>query len=877
MSDAKAQTKAGLGTFAGVFTPSILTILGLILFRRLGYIVGGAGVMKMMIILGIAHVISILTSTSLSAIATNMRVKGGGDYYLISRSLGVAFGGALGIVLFLAQSISVAFYCIGLGEAVSLLLQDTGYAYTGMQVAFGATGFLFLFAFAGSDWATRLQYIVMVALVAALGSFFVGAFDGFSVDMMKQNWGTPTLQDPEVKTDFWIMFALFFPAVTGFTQGVSMSGDLRDPRRSLPAGTFAAVFVSLIVYGCAAVLVAGNMDADRLTADYEAMNTISVMPLLMAVGIVAATLSSALASFMGAPRILQALAGDRIFPLLSPFAKGFGEANNPRLGVVLTLVIAMGVVSLGGVDAIAPIVSMFFLISYGLLNYATALEARANSPSFRPRFRWFNMRTSMLGALACLAVMIAISPLASALALCLVLVLHRFVSKIAKQKRWSDSRRDVYYHSLRKNLLAMSKEPVHSRNWRPHLLVFSDSPRRRGPVVRFANWIEGGAGMTTVVRVLEGEGDGQLQQCHRARKGLAEDLEAQGLNAFPLVVTAPYREIAARTVIQSYGIGPVGANTILLNWSDQVGARDAAHSERLLERVQSAARLGVNVILFDGSDENWDAVREQRRSERRIDIWWSPDKTGRLMLLLAYMMTRSGDWKNARLRLLVAANKRASGRMETELRQTLEEVRIEAEVQTVAELSPDMLVKASGDASLVFAPLRFRGTAPVDIIGRPVGPMLEALPAMALVSAVDDLDLDVDPEEGAPAQMAALGDSAVAMRKRLKRVEIDIVPARKASQDTRRVAVKTLEALDAYKAKKRSKKGVTKREQALELKSREAFQRAAVTERELRTLEEEMAHLESELSLAENELAHMAVSATTGKPSGRRRRPPQPV
>jgi hypothetical protein len=227
------------------------------------------------------------------------------------------------------------------------------------------------------------------------------------------------------------------------------------------------------------------------------MSRIAWLPSLIAVGLVAATLSSALASFLGAPRILQALAEDRVIPALAPFARGHGAMGNPRRAVALTLAIALGCVALGRVNVLAPVVSMFFLISYGLLNYATALEARAASPSFRPRFRWFHHRASLLGAACCLGVMLMIDVWASALALAVMFALHQYVHRIAGPNRWADSRRDQYYHSVRQNLLAMAHEPVHPRNWRPHLLVFSDEARRRASLVEFASWVEGGAGLTT--------------------------------------------------------------------------------------------------------------------------------------------------------------------------------------------------------------------------------------------------------------------------------------------------------------------------------------------------------------------------------------------
>ena len=253
----KPETKGTLGTFAGVFTPSALTILGIILFLRLGFVVGNAGLGRALIMLALANGISILTSISLSAIATNLKVKGGGDYYLISRTLGLEFGGAIGIVLFLAQSVSIAFYCIGFGEVVNAMLAteiSIGFAEVvnamlateisrlPQIIAALAVSFLFILAWLGADWATKFQYGVMAILAAALISFFLGGYFKWDSNLLAQNWSAPASS-----LGFWALFEIFFPAVTGFTQGVSMSGDLKDPGKSLPRGTFTAVGISIVV------------------------------------------------------------------------------------------------------------------------------------------------------------------------------------------------------------------------------------------------------------------------------------------------------------------------------------------------------------------------------------------------------------------------------------------------------------------------------------------------------------------------------------------------------------------------------------------------------------------------------------------------------
>lgn len=453
-----------LGTFAGVFTPSILTILGIILFLRLGYIVGSSGLRDALFIMMLAVAISVLTSFSIAAIATNLKVKGGGVYYLISRTLGAEFGGAIGTVLFLAQSVSIGFYSIGFAEATSALLGLT-HPFAIQALAAISVLALSVIAWFGADWATRSQYIIMAVLVLALAVFVLGAVQHWNAAQLAANW-TPSV----AAIPFWVAFAIFFPAVTGFTQGIAMSGDLANPGRSIPYGTFAAVGLSMIVYFGFAILLA---------ADYSIMKRIAVAGPLVDAGVIAATLSSALASLVGAPRILQALAVDDVFPRIRFLAKDDGPSNNPRRAVVLATLIALAVVSLGNLNLIASVVSMFFLVSYGLLNYATYFEAKAAGPSFRPTFRFYHPYVSYVGGLGCLGVMIAIDVLSGVVAVAVVLVIHRYLSQREFPARWADSRRSYHLSLARQHLLAAWAEPEHALNWRPQLPVFSDNPLRR--------------------------------------------------------------------------------------------------------------------------------------------------------------------------------------------------------------------------------------------------------------------------------------------------------------------------------------------------------------------------------------------------------------
>ena len=763
-----------LGTFAGVFTPSILTILGIILFLRMGYVVGNAGLARALIILALANGISVLTTFSLSAIATNLKVKGGGDYYLISRTLGLEFGGAIGIVLFLAQSVSIAFYCIGFGEVLARMLPLQGGNYTQI-IAAVAVGFLFIFAWLGTDWATRFQYVVMTILVAALLSFFIGGIAKWNNELLVQNWTAP-----ETGLGFWIIFAIFFPAVTGFTQGVSMSGDLKDAGKSLPQGTFIAVGLSIGVYFLAAIVFAAALPAETLMSEYESMKRISVVEFLIRAGVIAATLSSAMASFLGAPRILQSLSADRIFPFLLPFAKGTGLTQNPRRGVLLSAGIAFATIGLGKLNIIAPVVSMFFLISYGLLNYATFFEARADSPSFRPRFRWYDKRFSLAGALACLTVMLAIDVTAGVVALAILFGIYQYLKRTSGPARWADSRRSYHLQRIRANLLAAAEEPEHPRDWRPQLLLFSVDSHRRKRLLQFAEWLEGDTGFTTVVRILEGEGAKMLKLREEAEKELRQDIADSNSEAFPLVIVAPSLIQGIQTLVQGYGIGPLKANTILLNWFEHQPTTNLGIRQILYgRRIKTAFRLGCNIIVLDANDKEWTHLESSiPAGERRIDVWWRDDASSHLMLLLAYLMTRSQNWADATIRVLTQKFEHTPEQALENLRLKLEDFRIEAQPKVISDVSAETIAAYSMDAALVFLPFRLKGNQPFDPFDRPIEEILNSLPITALVLAAEDIILEAEPEAGKAAERATALDALADAEKRVRATEKDAAAAK---------------------------------------------------------------------------------------------------
>jgi amino acid transporter len=766
-----APRTARLGTFGGVFTPSVLTILGIILFLRLGFVTGEAGLTRALVIIGLANAISILTSFSLAAIATNFEVKGGGDYYLISRTLGPQFGGAIGIVLFLAQSVSIAFYAIGFGEAVAAVI---GVDWISARVLAGsAVALLFVLAWIGADWATRLQYVIMAFLFGGITVFVVGAVRAWDPGTLAVNWS------PGGELPFWALFALFFPAVTGFTQGVSMSGELRNPARSLPLGTFLAVAVSLVVYVGVAVLFAGALPSDELTRDYGAMRRIAWLPWLIDAGVIAATLSSALASFLGAPRILQSLASDRLLPLLSFFAKGSGAGANPRRGVVLAALIAAATIAAGDLNVVAPVVAMFFLISYGLLNYATYFEARGRSPSFRPSFGLYHERLSLLGCIACVGAIVAIHPTAGAISFALLMAIHQFLGRTAGRTRWADSNRSSSFQRIRKHLVAMSDLEEHARDWRPVILAFSEDPVRRERMMRFASWIEGGSGLTVVTRILEGEGILLRQEREKVQAELAREIREHDLEAFPRVVVAPDTASGFTVLLQAVGIGPIRANTVLLSWFDQERfAQDAPAMSSFGSYMRRALRQGCNVVLLEATIAEQKAIESTKAKKRRIDVWWRGDASSRLALMLAYLMTRTDMWLSASIRVIVPVAPDADAEAEhAELERMLAEVRIDATPVVLPGADSAVMIAQSAGASLVQMPFRLQGDEALDFFGEPLAGKIEELPVVALVLAAKDIDLDVQPDEGPQAELAAAREAAETAEERARTIAKELEAA----------------------------------------------------------------------------------------------------
>lgn len=732
----------GLGAFGGVFAPSVIAVLGLVLFRRLGFVVGSAGLAGGLLMLALASAIALLTGISLSAVAASRKVRGTGDGFLLSRTLGVEFGGALGLALYLAQATSVAFYCIGFGEAAVALFGGSGLAVR--LVAGGAALAMAQLAYAGVRPAARVQLVVLAILAGALVSLLAGGRTAWDLSLLRQSWSAGAAALP-----FWTVFPVLFPAVAGFTLGVGTLGDLRNPARGLTRGIYPALGVFVATYGAGMFVLAAAAPLPNLATDYEVLPRIAAIPWLVHAAVLAATLAAALATLLGAARILQALAGDRLFAPLTFFGAGHGPAGHPRRAVVLTGLVALAAITVSDLDALAAVVSMFLLIAYGLLNYATSVEAVGAGQSLRPGSLFSRARASLAGAGLCGLAMLMLDPVASLAAVGILALVHQYLHWTAVPARWRDRRRAYRFQQVKKGLREIADQPAGAADWQPHILAFADTSAHRGRLLRAAGWMSGGSGIVGAVELLVDAPAGPAgdQARREAEERLAADARREGLDVHPLVVAAGNGPLAAAAVLQAWGVGPIRANTVMLDWDDSRDPQRAAElSRRHALLLQGAAALGRHAVVLRAAEGRRTALQQAAGGGRRIDVWWLADESSRLALALAHLTTRTDEWDEAAIRLLAPGPPAAAGAAEADLRRRLGELRITASIAAVDAAEGDGAYARSGDAALVFLPVRVEGARTLHA-GAPVDRLFETLPAAALVAASGDVTPGAEEED----------------------------------------------------------------------------------------------------------------------------------
>jgi amino acid transporter len=426
-------TKTGsnqFGAFKGVFVPTFLSIVGVILFLRLGQIVGGAGFAGAIIIILLSVSVTLSTGLSLSSIASNVRIGAGGAYSIINKTLGLEIGGSIGIPLYLAQAFSVTLYLFGFSETWKMIFP----AHDVSSVALISFIFLLLLTFISTKLAVKIQVFVFGIIALTLASIFFGAlpFNGLEIPF------SLTKSNP----NFWNLFAIFFPAVTGLMAGIGMSGELRDPKRQIPKGILWGLGISTIIYLGTTTVLAFSATAEELLNNTFILVDISFFPELIIGGILAATISSALTVMIAAPRVLEALAKSQVVPG-SKFLIAKEDEQEPRNAILLTGIILLPIILGGSLDSVAQVLTMFFLITYVIINLAVFLEQFLGLRSFRPTFK-VPMVVPMYGTIASLGIMFLINVYASIVALLFIVFIYILLTKKKLPEQKGDVRSGVF-------------------------------------------------------------------------------------------------------------------------------------------------------------------------------------------------------------------------------------------------------------------------------------------------------------------------------------------------------------------------------------------------------------------------------------------------
>uniref|UniRef100_A0A7I4YD32 Solute carrier family 12 member 3 n=2 Tax=Haemonchus contortus TaxID=6289 RepID=A0A7I4YD32_HAECO len=642
------ESEIKFGWIEGVFIRCVQNIIGVILFLRITWVVAQAGVIMGVAIIFLASFVTILTAISTSTICTNGEIKGGGVYYLISRTLGAEYGGSIGLLFSMANCASGALYIVGFAETVKQLLIESGITILDGDVwdirlvSVVTTIVLMAVIVVSPTLESKLQQILLIPLILSVLSFIIGSFistknkvihgyTGYKWKTLEHNM----LPDFRSEHNFFSVFSVYFPAATGIMAGANISGHLKNPQAAIPRGTLAAIAVSTVVY-TAFALVAGATyarDADGVNeADqdnppdcylnatcpfglhnyYQMVTVTSVWPPLITIGIVASSLCSAMASLVGAPRVFQAVCADRIIPKLEFFAKGYGKGNDPRRVYALSFVITVTIVMIGNLNVIAPFISNFFLCAYALVNYACFTACLSQTPGFRPAFRFYSPWLSLFGAVMCVSIMFVMSWPTTLFTCSFFFAVYSFIRHLKPDVNWGTSTTATTYKHAYNGVMKLTKDEPHVKNYRPQVLVLSGAPHERSSLVQLAYSITRGASLLVCGNVIHEpsteEMSKQLATARKIEEMSQSALRRQHIKGICKVVVAPSLETGCMMLYQTCGLGRMSPNIVLLGFlQSEAKDRRAVKLETrnaYLRIIQHAFYSGMGVAILRSNPKN---------------------------------------------------------------------------------------------------------------------------------------------------------------------------------------------------------------------------------------------------------------------------------
>ncbi|XP_013170026.1 PREDICTED: bumetanide-sensitive sodium-(potassium)-chloride cotransporter [Papilio xuthus] len=641
-----------LGWIQGVLIPCLLNIWGVMLFLRISWVVSQAGIGLSLLIIALSAIVCVITTLSMSAICTNGEVKGGGIYYIISRSLGPEFGASVGIIFAFANAVAASMNTIGFCDSMNDLLMTQGVKIIDNgpnDVRIVGTIALILMCIicaVGMDWESKAQNFLIAIIVVAMVDFMVGTFMGpngveefskgfvgLSASVFDSNLGPDFRYSENLDQNFFTVFAIFFPSVTGIQAGANISGDLKDPASAIPKGTLLALLISMVSYALMVLISGGGalrdasgnitdiLSINGTVTDYSAIsncvnstlgckyglhNSYSVMQLMSAWGPLiyggcwAATLSTALTNLLSVPRLIQALGVDRIYPGLIFFAKPYGKHGEPYRGYVLTFFVSLIFLLIADLNTIAPLISNFYLASYALINFCTFHAALVRPLGWRPTFRYYNVWVSLLGFLMCVAIMLLISWVMSLVTFAIFFTLYLIVHYRKPDVNWGSSTQAQMYKTALASAHSLARTGEHVKNYWPQLLVLAGRPQHRPALVDLAHLLTK-AGSLMIVGDISPT---KMSYKERARVARAADewLRGRKLRAFYSAVSGYGFEEGARALMQAAGVGRLAPNVLLMGYKADWATAPAQDLVSYFNVLHTAfeTRLAVAMVRVSG-------------------------------------------------------------------------------------------------------------------------------------------------------------------------------------------------------------------------------------------------------------------------------------
>jgi amino acid transporter len=636
----RAKPPVKFGTFTGVFTPTLLTILGVIMYVRLGWVVGNAGLLGAWAILVLAIGITVCTGLSLSSIATNTRLGAGGPYAMITRSLGLEVGGSIGVPLYLSRPLGIAMYIFGFREGWQWVFPE----HDALLIDLAVFMALFALAYISANIAFQVQFLIMAVIVVSLAMIIMSPTT-FAPESDISWWGEyPGFVESGFKgTNFWVVFAVFFPATTGILAGANMSGDLKDPRRAIPVGTLWAIVVSSVIYFALAYWLARTGSTEELVTNYTiAIDKAFWGPGVLA-GLLGATFSSALAGCVGGPRILMAMADHRLLPKSEWLAKT-SAGGEPRNAIMLTAILTLGCVMMRDLNAIAPLVTMFFLITYLMINVVLLVETRLALVSFRPTLT-VPAVVPLIGAVGCVFCMFIVNPSFGLIAVGTSIAIYIWINKQGVDAPQEDVRSSVFVAMA--EWAAAKVEALgggsNVRAWKPNLLVpVEDTAELRGE----ANFLRDVCLPEGRVKLLGLTGEGKQQALQPQVEAMVQSFREQQLYCSWSIVGSPSFRHGVMNGLEALQGAFFRPNVLFMALPD-----DAQRDDEFGEIIVDARRTGVGVLMLGMHPR---AAFGQRKA---INLYVRPSHTGwsvddafehnnlDLVLLIGYRLMHAWDAK----------------------------------------------------------------------------------------------------------------------------------------------------------------------------------------------------------------------------------------